>query len=130
MTWKCFECGACCQSLVLSPKEWKNIKRVVGKKKRHEFEARVRKGFAGTDRLYWPDWCLFMDGGKCSIYNVRPSNCRNFMCGRKSIIEVVRIKNNRCLNHDERMKRDPEYAQFYEANRERVYNEWSINNGW
>lgn len=72
---KCSNCGNCCIPwLPITKHEYKTIKEYI---KRHKIKPQVLQ--EGND--YYMD-CCFHDrkNKKCTIYEVRPEVCKNFMC--------------------------------------------------
>ena len=75
---KCVGCGKCCSNyLPLSSKEIKEIHRYI--KKHHIKKYRHIIPIANT---MFDMTCPFLDESKdcekCTIYSIRPRNCRNF----------------------------------------------------
>lgn len=72
---KCSNCGKCCSNcLPLSEAEIKRIKAYV---KKHNIKEQRHNFASGTDMT-----CPFRDerNRKCTIYEIRPAICREFMC--------------------------------------------------
>lgn len=74
---KCSNCGACCSDLLpISKDEVLHIKAYI---KRHGIKEHRHNVMVGTDVT-----CPFRDEANrsCTIYPVRPTICRMFMCNR------------------------------------------------
>ena len=94
---KCSGCGACCSDLLpITNKEINQIHRYI---KKHNIKRQSHGVFAlakpGYDMV-----CPFMDDSKrnhkCTIYEVRPMICRDFICkkGNMPSPELVRADIN------------------------------------
>lgn len=76
----CNGCYDCCSMITpVSPEEFKILKRKVSKKHINNFLKRQltlrNKGEDGIDAT-----CLFSIDGKCSVYSLRPTICKEFHC--------------------------------------------------
>ena len=80
---KCIECGSCCSKyLPLSMKEINHIRQYIKKNN-------IKRQYHGSNVLAAPtrDYlCPFLDdtkaNHKCTIYEIRPLVCREFVCNK------------------------------------------------
>jgi len=79
---KCIECGNCCKMpgyVFLNEKDIEEIANFFGLSKK-EFENKYIKIYAGRKRTKddYGEPCIFLKNNKCTIYKVRPKQCRTF----------------------------------------------------
>lgn len=131
--WKCFDgCSGCCANVCMTIEERNAIFDVVDFPTRINLIERLETEYRGSNRLFLHGPCpLLTEDNKCSVYDVRPLNCRKFMCGRKSIDEELRFSEDgdQCLNHVERFAEDKEYRLLYRRNYKRE-EPWARRMGW
>ncbi len=77
---ECFRCGECCpgpeKSITMTDQELDLIEKKTGK--------RLGRQLIGPNRFKVPmDVCPFLREDCCSIYEIRPCQCRLFHCGRR-----------------------------------------------
>lgn len=91
---ECSQCGGCCSDTIpVSSKEIKEIRRYV---KKHKIEESVH--FVPTIApIEWDMTCPFRDNDNkvCTIYEVRPAICRDFRCDKSK----KKIQANKNLFH-------------------------------
>ena len=122
--WQCLRSGECCQQVESIAMTWAE---------RRELEA-VR----GTRRLEWragnrPSLTLLVarpcpfyskkDG--CTVYDVRPYNCRRWMCGRTSTEQIAEAT----AQIPVRVLRSPELVADYRRLQDDS-REWAVAHGW
>ena len=76
---KCSECAAkCCATYVLDDYDWAEI----AKNMNISFEELTKRYPERTHALGPVNFCIFVDFKtfKCSIYDYRPSICRDYFC--------------------------------------------------
>lgn len=73
--WVCDRSGECCRDVVLTPEEWAVLHEV-----RPDCPAPVP--FEGRFLLFQGRCPLLNETRRCTVYPVRPFNCRRFLCGR------------------------------------------------
>lgn len=91
-TWTCHRCGACCtrpSTVTLTGAEFAELLQVEHRATRRPIADQTRlKGFlalaAGPCPFYAKDAA---DRAMCLAYEVRPYNCRRYMCGRETCRE-------------------------------------------
>jgi len=81
---RCTACGLCCEGtgdVYFSRSELAKIARFIKKNKRNwkELKGRLIQGERNGLAVHSAgDACLFLENGKCSIYALRPLQCRTF----------------------------------------------------
>ena len=80
---KCIQCGNCCSNILpMTEKEIESIKKYIKQHKIKEHKHLVPLANVTLDLT-----CPFLDDGKscekCTIYEVRPRICRDFICDPK-----------------------------------------------
>lgn len=72
---KCSNCGKCCSNML--PMSEAEIKRIKDYIKKHNIKEQRHNAMVGVDMT-----CPFRDDAnqKCTIYNIRPAICKQFMC--------------------------------------------------
>lgn len=135
--WVCQESGDCCLSLtsiVLSIQELEAMRAA-----RPEVPIAVEgmPGHPNLVRLIAPKGCPYLgrqlDGrSTCTVYKVRPYNCRRFMCGRTDVSkEPFRVGGPLgCRNLSERLQTGYQFAAFYRSNQRRAQRLWAEDMGW
>ena len=71
----CFQCGECCRTLkevIITQEEYAILKQYGTPK--------IKKAGGGKLKMKLP--CVFLKKNVCSIYEVRPCQCRMWHCGR------------------------------------------------
>lgn len=83
----CTNCNECCSmGVMLLPEEYKKLKKYLlndntGKTIYNDAVNRIKK-YSKGGTIYW--MCPFSNSNKkCSIYNIRPSICRDFHCKKE-----------------------------------------------
>ena len=84
---KCTQCGACCANLlIMTAEEISTIRRYI---KKHDIKE--HKHILPTPSPVLDLTCPFLDDdkqcNKCSIYEVRPRVCRDFICCKPDSVE-------------------------------------------
>lgn len=96
----CLACGTCCKLFLINLNEEEYRSRRYKSSFIEDFEEAELCGANIIDQKD-DDSCFYLKSGKCSIYETRPSSCRNFSCKSEnpnfaSMIE--KIKQERKLN--------------------------------
>lgn len=94
---KCTECGECCSNLLpMTDDEIKTIKRYIKRNGIKEHSRVVAPLLQPTIDMT----CPFLDSSKscekCTIYEVRPKICRDFICDPKQRLTVDLTWGLRC----------------------------------
>ena len=80
---KCIQCGECCSNLL--PMTDNEISKILGYVKKNKIKPHLHCSFLAKPHLDL--MCPFLDSNKpdkkCSIYEVRPRVCRDFICDPK-----------------------------------------------
>jgi len=77
--------------------------------------------------------CPFLsDQNLCLVHDIRPYNCRRFMCGRVNVQResYETDQQGSCLNLADRMETSLRFAEFYNAAERRAQKEWAKSHGW
>ncbi len=116
----CFKCGECCrkEQILLTNKELELIKTITG----HSFE--VEK--AQNNKYLSKNSCPFLKENFCSIYEIRPCQCRLYHCGR---VNESDFPLKFLSNIKELMSVNSEYKIFREE-MEKEAIEWGNKHGW
>lgn len=82
---KCIQCGSCCSNiLVMTNKEIETIRRYIKKHHIKEHHIKEHKHILSLAEPTIDMTCPFLDDSKscekCTIYEVRPRICRDFIC--------------------------------------------------
>ena len=117
---KCFRCGDCCKSpyygMTLTHEELDLLPIKLHTKNTHNKNRLVAVG----------EVCPFYKEGKCSVYEVRPCQCRLYHCGRlkegdkklETMSEIWVL-----------MQENPEYSKFRKK-MDAEATEWGNRHGW
>ena len=129
---ECFNCGKCCKNIVFH-----NIERRLALKYCYNNDINsaafrqsldYRSSVTMRDHYYLEGKCPFNKNNKCEIYEVRPLNCRRFMCGRLLETEEVKWQGNRCLNTELHYNVDNEFKQQVDENAKEI-KKWALKEG-
>lgn len=123
--WRCDRRGDCCKepaAVVMTHQERHLIERRVMRPL--QWEADLHPGFVRL--LAHP--CPLLEDGSCSVYDIRPFNCRRFVCGRVGD-EKWDGGEKACLNLTDRLVQSLDFQEFYRANEKR-HHEWAKTQGW
>lgn len=77
--------------------------------------------------------CPFLsDQNLCLVHEIRPYNCRRFMCGRVNVArESYEVDTfGSCLNLADRMETSQRFAHFYNTAERKHQKEWAAKMGW
>ena len=116
---KCFKCGECCRELVeviITKQEYKLLKKY----------GKVEVTTNGKGKLKMKLPCVFQDGNKCTIYDMRPCMCRMWHCGR---VKPEDKKLKWISDIQDLMVTNPGYKEF-KINMEDKAVEWGNAHGW
>lgn len=69
--------------------------------------------------------CPFLAGADCSVYAVRPLNCRRMMCGRDSVDEPVDLSPIPL-----KVLRSPALRRQYSDTQAEAHRTWGLAHGW
>ena len=124
----CDQRGDCCREtpfLVVSDQE-ADLLQTQAQGRRLLFAPHDERGFV---RLLGKP-CPFLEGNACGVYDIRPYNCRRFICGRPSGSDepFEMTAQGACLNMTERLSS----ARFYKHAREvqAAAQPWALAHGW
>lgn len=77
--------------------------------------------------------CPFIsDQNLCLVYDVRPFNCRRFMCGRVDI-EKESFEGTGpmgCENLSDRLATSRRFMEFFKSRERALVKDWAIPHGW
>jgi len=75
--------------------------------------------------------CPLIDtDGRCTVYAVRPYNCRRFVCLRNPDEPWISGANGSCVNLDRRLASSYQAVAFYRTNQRVAQREWGDAHGW
>jgi Fe-S-cluster containining protein len=120
--WVCLRTGDCCrkpEAVTIAPAELDALMAA-----RPEVDVRVaERGDGFLSMQAGP--CPFLEGNDCTVYAVRPLNCRRFMCGRDSKdepfpVEAVPMK----------VLASRDLRRQYALNQRRAMARWGHSHGW
>lgn len=123
--WSCHRDGACCRlpgEVVLTHAERGEIERAAPSGVALTFlpheDARFVRLQAGPCPLY--------DGSGCSVYAVRPFNCRRYACGRDDVTTEPFVEGAIPV----RFFRDRPFRRQLQTIQTRAYRKWAVSHGW
>ena len=120
----CFQCGECCKTLfkgmIVTKEEIQLIQKLAGVKLNYQQVRTNRFQLFGNCPFFLEDTQL------CSIYEIRPCQCRLYHCGRlkpsdKKLETIPEIR--------QLMLSNPEYKRFKEK-MDKEATEWGNKHGW
>ncbi len=125
--WACAKTGDCCKtgSLVMTHQEWALL-------------ATVRPGVSVRPHDDDPGRFVVLDGtpcpflgadNLCTVYDVRPTNCRRFMCQRAPGEPFLSGGPLGCLNLSIRVVKSRKVRRAYEQNQRKAH-KWAVQHGW
>ncbi|MBQ0113055.1 MAG: YkgJ family cysteine cluster protein [Bacteroidales bacterium] len=101
---KCIGCGACCSNIL--PMTDEEIKRIKSYIKRYNIKECKHQGTVLMREPVLDMTCPFMDDSKtcdkCTIYEIRPRICRDFICDPKQRPKVDMKYGLQCMAIDVR----------------------------
>ncbi len=76
----CTQCGACCRELMINvtPEEVFTVTKALSIEKNEFFEQHIEQSASGEILIMNTIPCFFLNGSKCSIYENRFNECREF----------------------------------------------------
>ena len=123
MAWKCLQSGACCRlpaTLVMKPAEFAEL--LVA---RPDVTVTARERSDGFIEMQAGP-CPFLGGDdRCTVYAVRPMNCRRYMCGRDSREEPVDLSPIPL-----RVLQNPALKKQYRINQQNHMRRYGHHHGW
>lgn len=72
---------------------------------------------------------LLADDGSCSVYDVRPYNCRRFVCLREKDEPWRETPQGACANVEDRLATSYQAVAFYKT-QQRYAQDWAAAHGW
>lgn len=129
--WTCDQRGDCCKkfpTVVMTAEERDVILNSVGP----EVEAILKwrpdptPGFVQLKAQPCP---LLAADGSCSVYDVRPYNCRRFMCGRVGDEAWEVNPDGSCHNLTARLAQSRPFRRYVELVQRRA-GRWALAHGW
>ena len=104
---QCSQCGVCCKLFMINlteeeykSKKYKTIFEIFGFEK--DFEEAERNG-SNILAMHDDESCIYLQEGKCSIHDKRPSACRKFFCDSKDKqfeSMIKKIENYKKTHHE------------------------------
>lgn len=130
--WTCRQTGDCCRMV---PEV------VMTKQEQALLDARYQ---VATRPLVWHDHptdgfvrleakpCPFLAGNICLVHEIRPYNCRRFMCGRVDVQQESLEMNpeGQCYNSGDRIRTSLRFFEYSKAHERRAQKEWAVDHGW
>ena len=133
--WSCHRSGDCCldvQQIVLTPAEVEALTAA-----RPDVAMVVRPHHADQRFLVWetPTGCPMLarelDGTPtCTVYDVRPYQCRRFMCLREEGEPFRAGGPMGCRNLSDRLETNRHALAFYGSHQRRAQKSWADAHGW
>jgi Fe-S-cluster containining protein len=125
--WQCHKSGDCCRSIrairMTHQEAAKILERTAGK----ELQWRAASPYGFVELVAQP--CPLLAGNSCSVYEVRPFNCRRFMCFRDEGEAFDSSGPLGCKNLSDRVEQDRPTRRAYLLN-ERKAQKWALRHGW
>lgn len=121
--WQCQRSGECCQrpdAVVMTQQEWAIISETPQAK-----ERTLTIDVSGNFVALRAGSCPFYDNG-CTIYSVRPTNCRRFCCFRMDV-KTEHFEDGAAVPAVVFKSRD--FRRQYQLN-ERKAMKWGVRHGW
>lgn len=119
MHYGCFRCGLCCSvfDIEITHQELEILQT-------HDSSdlLDLSQLFDGHYTINSP--CPFYQSGKCSVYEIRPAHCRNFLCGRTSPRQRMPTRSQK-----ETIVLDEEFQRVYQPMRQDALR-WANQHGW
>ncbi len=126
--WTCDKRGDCCREpafVMVTDAEAAELERAKPARVTLQY-LEHRDGFKALKTGPCP---LLNDDGSCSVYEVRPYNCRRFVCLRAADEPWIRGPLGECVNLDRWLNISPQAATFY-ASHQRHAQVWAKAHGW
>ena len=128
--WTCDKRGDCCTrfpDVVMTGDEAKGIIAAVTPEKAESLRWSIdSQGFVHLQARPCP---LLDANGLCSVYDVRPYNCRRFSCNRVGDEAWGQTPSGECLNLIERLQQSRAVRRAY-ARQQRKAQNWARAHGW
>lgn len=144
--WTCHKTGDCCRELkgiTVTAQEKTLLVDRVGFATRfpvfqpHDSGKMIRNTETGA---YTPQFyvllaspCPFLSTqGLCTVHDVRPYNCRRFICGRTDTTRESFESGGPmgCHNLSDRLSTSLRFQEFYDAQQRRAQKDWALSHGW
>lgn len=129
--WSCDQRGDCCKkykTVVMTTEERAGILDVVPSELGRALLWRDHQtpGFVELQAQPCP---LLAADGRCSVYDVRPFNCRRFICGRVGDEPWEANADGTCSNLTVRLAQSRPFRRFYQLVQRRA-GRWALAHGW
>ena len=128
--WRCQLSGDCCrlpQAVVMTPQEWALLKSSPAARTRQLVYAE-KDGWIALRAKPCP---FFTEAQGCSVYEIRPTNCRRFACMRPDPkTEPLELHGPMgCANLYERVRSSRMIRRLYQQI-QRKAQRWGLKHGW
>lgn len=128
--WTCHQTGDCCRipQLVMTVEEARLLQDACSDPKSLSWlPVQYQPKFVA---LVCGGQCPFLVDNRCSVYDIRPYNCRRFMCLRPDpASEPLESDGRGCANLSDRVQDSREALRFYNLN-QRKAQRWGRQHGW
>lgn len=123
-TWTCQRDGACCRNnvVVLTVSEWRRLEGMTPLRVIQLDQTRADDGLIAMNARPCP--FLNLRTNACTVYDVRPYNCRRFQCGRWDTTKEPYTEHPLPL-----ISRDNDLYWSYKQN-QRLHQPWAREHGW
>lgn len=137
--WTCKRTGDCCREtkeMLVTVQERDLLEKHALHARRPLVFRRAENALGRSDdrfRIMELHPCPFLsDQGLCLVHEIRPYNCRRFMCGRVDVArESYEIDQfGSCLNLADRMETSQRFAHFYNTAERKHQKDWAVKMGW
>lgn len=129
LPWSCHQTADCCQGpdLVVTPQERDALVRVRPESATWTWRPHHTPPFL----VLIASPCRFLSGTTCTVYDVRPYNCRRFICLRPDpVAEPLETGGPLgCYNASERVLANRQARRFYQLH-QRKAQRWADSHGW
>jgi len=135
LPWTCHQSGDCCRAidrLVMTVEEGEALRSAVSREKWATLVwAGVGVKTTGTFISLQAAPCPLLDGNRCTVYEVRPYNCRRWGCLRPNLDEQFEPDHGEfgCANVRDRVTQDRKARRFM-ARLQSKAQRWALNHGW
>jgi Fe-S-cluster containining protein len=139
LPWSCSRSGDCCEetpNVLMTPQERDLL---VARRP----DLALQFGTMGTFVVLPARPCPLLardaDGlATCTVHDVRPTNCRRFMCGRVDVTteafepEPLDLDRGRlgCANLSDRIQQSRPFRRAYALQQRHVMRDWGMKHGW
>lgn len=131
--WSCNQSGDCCRAinkLVMTVEEGEAL-RTAPTMRAEVWKSLTWEAVPGGFIALQAAPCPLLDGNRCTVYEVRPYNCRRWGCLRPNLDEQFEPDHGKfgCANARERVESNRDARRFMERLQSKAQR-WAVNHGW